>query len=746
MKKLLKYFTRVALVVLMTHLSIEPLYTPTAIPVSREMYVFPKVIAHKALVSGDYKGNTLLAIQEALGSNADGIEVDVRKSKDGVLFLYHGERLETHTNGNGYPEDYNWVDLSKLSYNDAFNSPLLTLERLFDTVGNQKMIFLDIKHHKVFDGELAHSVVQIIKKHNRQSNVIVESFNPVFLTQMRLAARDIMLMYDFVKQSEATKQEVQTQLDQIPWILKQPWVQKQVRRIVRPDVLGPKFNIDPSLIMHLIKNDYPLICWTVDDLDTAKKLYQMGVVGLETNIPNVVEEATIDRIKLLYDAGGTSAAVLKVINIRNEEDVLSAIKTAKTDGLKVTIAGRRHSMGGQTLLDQSLQLNLLSFDAVKYNAEKKTIVAQPGAVWKKVQSIAQKNGRSIKVMQSDNIFTVGGSISVNVHGWQVGAPPIASTIVSMKVVTADGEIYNLSKNDNSELFQLVLGGYGLFGVVTEVELETTANSLLQFNAQFMPSAELEKSYDTFVSKNPNVELAYARLSVDKKNLLTEAGLFWFERKSGNLAHKEIEPEKLIAVKRAIFRMSQYFDMGKKWRWQAEKKYSSMMSNIGFMFRNDAMNTDVHILWPLYGKSKDILHEYFIPKRNLAKFIEEFRKNIQKHDVNILNVTIREVRKDDITALPYATEDSFALVCLFSQNRSEASELKMKNFTQDVISTANFLKGRFYLPYRLHYTKDQLIKSYPNIEAWLNLKKKHDPTEVFDSNFYQHIKNLVKLRR
>jgi hypothetical protein len=44
----------------------EPLYTPTAIPVKRKLFHFPKIIAHKGIISGKYKGNTLRAIDEVL--------------------------------------------------------------------------------------------------------------------------------------------------------------------------------------------------------------------------------------------------------------------------------------------------------------------------------------------------------------------------------------------------------------------------------------------------------------------------------------------------------------------------------------------------------------------------------------------------------------------------------------------------------------------------------------------------------
>lgn len=147
-----------------------------------------------------------------------------------------------------------------------------------------------------------------------------------------------------------------------------------------------------------------------------------------------------------------------------------------------------------------------------------------------------------------------------------------------------------------------------------------------------------------------------------------------------------------------------------------------MTNHEPITRNNAMNTDIHILWPLYGKNKDILHEYFIPKEHLFDFITQLRENIIKYEVNILNVTIREVQRDSISLLPYAQQDVFGLVCLFSQSVTNSAEETMRKFTHDTISKAINLNGTFYLPYRVFFDKTQLVKAYPNIENWRELKK------------------------
>ncbi len=246
----------------------EPLYTPTALPVGANHYDFPEVIAHKALISHSFPGNSLSAITEALSSTVDGIEVDVRISKDGVIFLYHGDTLEEYTDHQGAPEDYDWSYLSEVKYKNT-EEKLVSLDEFLAIVGNQKVVFLYIKSNSKIDVRIAHHVVDCIKRYQIQGNVFVESFNPIILTAIRLYSRDSMLMYDFADNTKAFGEESQEQFNKIPWILKQHWLQKQVRRIIRPDVLGPRFNLDPKVLEGLVSHGYPVISWTVDDLKSA---------------------------------------------------------------------------------------------------------------------------------------------------------------------------------------------------------------------------------------------------------------------------------------------------------------------------------------------------------------------------------------------------------------------------------------------------------------------------------------------
>lgn len=720
----------------------EPFYTPTALPVGKDHYDFPAVIAHQASTSQGFPGNSLSAILASLSSTVDGLEVEVRRSKDGVLFLYQGDSLEEYTDHQGVPELYNWSSLSHVQYKES-KEKLISLDDFFEIVGTQKVIFLHIKSNNILETDMAHGVVDCIKKHKLQENVFVESFNPLTLAALRLYSRDIMIMYNF----EENKEELGKKNHKnhpISWLLQQHWIQKQVRRILRPDVLGPRFDLDPKILRGLVSKGYPVMAWIVDDALLAQYLYKAGVKGLKSNKPHIIENIARQEHKKILDAGGSSEIIHSMIKVRNVQDMQRAIVRAKKEGRPLSIGGRRHSMGGQSFSKNAIFLNMLNFNRVTYNPKTQTVRVQAGATWKKIQEILAPHGRSIKVMQSDNIFTVGGSIAVNVHGWQVNAPPMGSTVLNMTVLRCDGIIQTISPSLNPELFNAVVGGYGMFALIIDAELQTVPNSLVKFHALFENTENFHEMFEKNITNNKKVELAYARLSVDQHNLFNEVGLFWYEAQKNFEQKNNLGHETLIALKRGIFRFSERYNLGKKIRWWVEGMYANMRTEEqALLNRNDAMNNDIHSIWPLYEENKDILHEYFIPKKQIYPFIKKLKEHVLSHNINILNVTIREVKRDSSSSLPYAKKDVYGLVCLFSQGQTPQEEEKMKNFTQAVIDEALLLKGTFYLPYRLHYTGKQIVSAYPEIHRWMELKGKYDPHCLLQSQFFQHLRGILE---
>src|SRR5260370_41513475 len=134
--------------------------------------------------------------------------------------------------------------------------------------------------------------------------------------------------------------------------------------------------------------------------------------------------------------------------------------------------------------------------------------------------------------------------------------------------------------------------------------------------------------------------------------------------------------------------------------------------------------------------KNFLLEYLIPPDKMPAFVDGLREIVKKDGANLLNVTIRIVHRDSITALPYAKQDMFAFVLYFNQKFNNKESAILQKTTVDLIDLAADLNGTFYLPYQLYYSPEQLRRAYPDIDSFFKVKKKYDPLGLFINKFYE----------
>jgi FAD/FMN-containing dehydrogenase len=229
-------------------------------------------------------------------------------------------------------------------------------------------------------------------------------------------------------------------------------------------------------------------------------------------------------------------------------------------------------------------------------------------------------------------------------------------------------------------------------------------------------------------------MAYGRLSVDPHSFLDGAiiGIYVpVPQTRGKVL--PLTPETHSGLRRAIFRNSASNGVGKSLRWWLEVHLNSPLA--GPVSRNSILNTAAGVLANDDPGSTDILHEYFVPQARLWEFVQAAREIIQREEGNLLNVTVRDVRRDDRSALAYARQDAFGLVMLFVQERTQAAEARMRTMTRSLIDAAIASGGTFYLPYRPHATIEQLRRGYPAWDAAMQAKDRYDPDGVFRDTFY-----------
>ena len=159
---------------------------------------------------------------------------------------------------------------------------------------------------------------------------------------------------------------------------------------------------------------------------------------------------------------------------RGYVDALRAeLKAARASGQRVAVGAARHSMGGQSLPRDGAAIE---FDEPWFEIDSKALTyrVSGGARWREIIAKLDPLGFSPKVMQSNHDFGVASTFSVNAHGWPVPFGPFGSTVRSLRLMRADGEIVECSREKESELFALAMGGYGLFGIILDLDVEMVA--------------------------------------------------------------------------------------------------------------------------------------------------------------------------------------------------------------------------------------------------------------------------------
>jgi len=442
------------------------------------------------------------------------------------------------------------------------------------------------------------------------------------------------------------------------------------------------------------------------------------------------------------DASGLNLTkVHSIIQVPSHKDDIvlqlrNILEYAEKNNKRISIAGAKHSMGGHTIYPDGILLNMRPYSSMSLDTVNNILTIGSGALWSDALQYLNKYDRSVSVMQAFSSFSIGGSISVNGHGWQHNAPPVSSTIVSFSIMKADGQVLECDREENRELFGLAIGGYGLFGIILDIKLRVVDNRNLKFKSYKFRSDEYIDHFEEYVDNDPSVQLVFGRLNISNKRFLQEATLNIFRSSPEDIDHQNdiTEDERSVQLKRLVFRSTVNSEYGKRLRWNLENNLRELSSKLTFT-RNQVLNDNVSIVKNNDSTSTDILHEYFIPRRNLDQYIEGLKQILPNEKLDLLNITIRNVYPDTDSFLRYADEEMFAFVMLFNQRNDPEHEMEMRALSNSLARLTHSLDGTYYLPYRLHVDKTLFKKMYPQSDEFFRLKLKYDPEEIFQNRFY-----------
>ena len=439
-------------------------------------------------------------------------------------------------------------------------------------------------------------------------------------------------------------------------------------------------------------------------------------------------------------------AIAGIVAPRSEKEVADALAYARVAGLTVSPAGVRHSMGGQAFRRGGIMLDMRQMNRIELHPETSTVTVGSGATWHDIQNVIHPRF-AVKAMQSTDIFTVGGSISVNAHGMDHQAGAIMDSIRSLRVMLADGRVVTASREENPELFRLVVGGYGLFGIILSADLEVVPNAIYASGRELVATADLPKRLAAIIA-DPSVGLMYTHLSTAPGSLLDEALIYTYRRTDDAGAERaKLGEVGWVRMRRLTVNLAKKSPLFQDLKWWSEKNLEHRFESCTvtraqamrdgescLVSRNDPMHDSVPYLRNAMKNDTDILQEYFVPRERLVPFIHGLKGIVRRHDANLLNASVRVVGQEH-NALSYAPRPAYSVVLYFNQRTYAGGNARMARLTSDLIDLTLREGGRFFLPYQLHYSPEQLEHSYPEIGGFFAAKRKWDPDGRFSNSCY-----------
>ena len=492
----------------------------------------------------------------------------------------------------------------------------------------------------------------------------------------------------------------------------------------------------------------PLAAEPEGEKDCGNVLPPLQPLSLQPAAAHVPEPAWAQKGGSVNDASCLSRTpVAGIVAARSEQDVARALAYAKAAGLTVSPAGVRHSMGGQAFRRGGLMLDMRDLNRVELDAARSTIKVGAGATWHDIQNAIHPRF-AVKAMQSTDIFTVGGSISVNAHGMDHQAGALMDSIRSIRLMLADGSIVTASHEENPEIFRLAVGGYGLFGIILSAELQVVPNDVYRSERALIGYRDFPTRFGR-IEADPSIGLMYAHLSTAPGSLLEEALVYTYHRvDEPGLERAPLKDVSATKMRRLTVNLAKRSEALRSFKWWAEKNLEHRMESCTvtraqamqdgeacLVSRNDPMHDSVPYLRNALREDTDILQEYFVPRERLVPFIDGLRALMERHEANLLNASIRAVGQER-NALTYAPGPAFSVVLYVNQRTDAAGNAKMARLTSDLIDLTLANGGRFFLPYQLHYSAAQLERSYPEIRAFFAAKRKWDPEGRFSNTWYE----------
>ncbi|AKP26174.1 FAD binding domain protein [Leptospira interrogans serovar Manilae] len=476
------------------------------------------------------------------------------------------------------------------------------------------------------------------------------------------------------------------------------------------------------------------------------------------NIKKVPIEIQLPEPTKVEAWGMNHHSISPVLFPEKEEDFKNIFSYADQKGLKLTFRGGGCSYGDAATNTKGTVIDISKYNRIlEFDSKNGIIKAESGVTIKQLWEFGIEKGYWPPVVSGTMFPTLGGALSMNIHGknnFAVG--PIGDHVLEFTFMTPDGKVHICSRKKNQELFFAAISGFGMLGVFLTVTIQLKRIYAGKMKVWPVVTTNLQDMFDYFEREYKNSDYLVGWVDAFASGNSLGRGLV---HKAIHLKKGEDPdfPENCKLEKQNL--PSTFLGVvPKAWMWIFMLPFAN---NLGMRFVNFAKFISGYLTnnkpylqghaeyaflldyvpnWKfMYKPGSMIQYQSFIPKENAVDAFSEILRICQKRGI-ITWLAVFKKHKPDSFLLTHAL-DGYSMAMDFpvtSINRKKLWEL-----AGELDETVLKFGGKFYFAKDSTLRPETVQRAFPkkNLEAFHSLKKKLDPKGILETDLYRRIMGI-----
>ena len=421
-------------------------------------------------------------------------------------------------------------------------------------------------------------------------------------------------------------------------------------------------------------------------------------------------------------AGNQTMTPAAVAHPASVDEVARVVKDAAASGRRVKAIGSGHSFTGVGLTDGVLvRLDRLD-QLLSVDRDRAQVVVQGGMPLHRLNRVLASYGLGLTNMGDVDAQTVSGAISTGTHGTGRDSGALATQLVALQLVLADGSVVTCSREENADVFDAARVSLGALGIVTSVTVQAEPAFLLAADERPMPLLDVIDDFERHVAENEHFELywfPHTDVALTKRN----------NRISGpaqplSTLRKAVEDE---VVGNGVFEAT----------CRIGRAFPRTIPRINRGIAAAASPRTYTDAAPQVFTSKRRVRfkemEYALPRAELPGVLRELRTLPERHDQRIsFPVEVRVTPGDDVPLSTASGRDTAYVAVHVFRGTEE------KPYFDAVESLMRTVEGRPHWGKLHSLGAEQLRELYPRFGEFTALRDRLDPERRFTNAYLDRV--------